>query len=139
MFFEKEPGTENQYYVPVPFSQLSASHKSIIAMIGDMIKRLTDNQPDITSLKELSGIVLIDELEAHLHPKWQYHFPGLLSKIFPNIQFIASTHSAIPFLGSPENSVFLKLNRSIEKGIWVEQINLDKKIYTKSDSNIKLI
>jgi len=130
IFYEKETGNKNFYYNPIPFSQLSVSHKSIIAMIGDMIKRLTQSHPSIKNPRELSGIVLIDELEAHLHPSWQYQFPGLLSSLFPNIQFIATTHSAIPFLGAPEHSLFLKVNRSIEKGIWVEQIDLDIKKLT---------
>jgi len=68
---------------------------------------------------------LIDELDLHLHPKWQRKLPKLLSNVFPNIQFIASTHSVIPFLGAPENSVFLKVNRSQAQGITIERIDID--------------
>ena len=45
------------------------------------------------TLKETSGLVLIDELDLHLHPKWQRRIIGDLKRIFPKIQFFATTHS----------------------------------------------
>lgn len=110
---------------PVPFEKLAAGFRSIIGLIGDLLIRFIRIQPHIHQLNELGGIVLIDELENHLHPKWQYQLPTLLSKVFPNIQFIAATHSVIPILGAPKNSVFLKLDRSKAKGITVERIDID--------------
>ena len=110
---------------PVPFDHLAASHKSIVAMIGDMLIRLFESQPDVTAPKELQGIVLIDELENHLHPKWQVEFPKLLSETFPKVQFIASTHSVLPFLGAPKGSVFLKVSRGETEGTTVERLDID--------------
>ncbi len=108
----------------IPTSKLSAGHKSIFAMVGDMIIRLSENQPHKLP-QELTGIVLIDELEAHLHPKWQREFPRLLSEIFPKVQFIVTTHSAITFLGMPANSAFYHVTSDIEKGTQVEKIEID--------------
>jgi predicted ATP-binding protein involved in virulence len=105
--------------------KLASGHKNIIAMIGDMLIRFYAKQPEVIEPQYFCGIVLIDELDLHLHPKWQRQLPKLLSNVFPNVQFIASTHSVIPFLGAPENSVFLKVNRSQEQGITVERINID--------------
>jgi predicted ATP-binding protein involved in virulence len=73
----------------------------------------------------LAGIVIIDELDLHWHPKMQREIPQLLSKIFPKVQFIASTHSLVPLLGAPENSVLLKVNRTKEEGITIEKVDVD--------------
>ena len=91
-------------------------------MIGDMILELFQTQPNTLDPKELEGIVLIDEIDLHFHPKWQKRLPQILTKHFPKIQFIASTHSPIPFLGAPRGSVFLTVNRTKEAGITVERI-----------------
>jgi predicted ATP-binding protein involved in virulence len=55
--------------------------------------------------------------------------PSVFSKVFPNVQFIVSTHSAIPILGAPENSVLLRVNRNQEDGITVERLEyLEKQL-----------
>lgn len=85
------------------FSELASGFKSIITMIGDMIIRLSENQSEIINFNELAGIVIIDELDLHLHPKMQRNLVVKLTELFPEIQFIASTHSPIPILGAPKN------------------------------------
>ena len=107
------------------FEQLALGNRSIIAMVGDMVIRLFEFQNDISDPSDLEGIVLIDELDAHLHATWQKALPGLLSEIFPKIQFIASTHSPIPLLGAPKESVVLKVHQSSEAGITVEKLDID--------------
>jgi len=106
------------------YDELASGPRSILAMVGDMLIRLYKEQPDITEPKKLGGIVLIDELDLHLHPKWQKKFVEILTKTFPNVQFIASTHSFIPFLGAPANSVYIKVYRDKEKGIVAENLKL---------------
>lgn len=106
-------------------SQIASGSKSILAMAGDMIIRLYELQPEAVLVSELEGIAIIDELDLHLHPKWQKALPGLLSRFFPKVQFIASTHSAVPFLGAPEGSVFLTVDRSPEEGIKIKRLNVD--------------
>ncbi|MEK7254991.1 MAG: AAA family ATPase [Bacteroidota bacterium] len=122
-YVEKDP--EGKSYEAVEFSQLASGFKSIIALVGDLILRLFEMQPDIHDPAELEGIVLIDELDLHFHPNLQRELPAMLSDVFPKIQFIASTHSPIPILGAPEGSVFLTVRRSREEGITVHRINLD--------------
>jgi len=121
-YVEKSP--EDESYKPVKFNELAAGYKSVIAMVGDIYLRLSKHQPE-KEIKELGGIVLIDELDVHLHPKWQRKLPKLLSDAFPKVQFIASTHSPIPFLGAPKNAVFLKVDRTPEEGITCERIDID--------------
>ncbi|MBI1929971.1 AAA family ATPase, partial [Candidatus Poribacteria bacterium] len=109
----------------VPAHHLGSGHKSILAMIGDMLIRLFEAQPEVTEPQALKGIVLIDELENHLHPRWQREFPQKLSQTFPLVQFIATTHSVLPFLGAPEGSVFLKVSRDEKEGTTVERLEID--------------
>jgi uncharacterized protein (TIGR02646 family) len=112
----------------VSFDQLATGIKSVIAMIGDILCRfLVDS--DIEEPNDIKGIVIIDELDIHLHPKWQRQLPDLLSAAFPYIQFIASTHSPIPLLGAPSGSVFLKVKRNLASGIFVERLfDIEKNI-----------
>ncbi|WP_157307808.1 AAA family ATPase [Chitinophaga tropicalis] len=109
------------------FNQLASGTRSIIAMIGDLICRIYSINPALEDPRNFSGIVLIDEIDVHLHPKLQKLFPSLLSECFPDIQFIATTHSVIPFLGAPLNSVFLKVSKTKGEGSVVTRLNLDIK------------
>lgn len=114
-----------QILPPLDFEKLASGFRSIIAIVGDMIIRFFQADKSLKKPEECSGIVLIDELDLHLHPIWQRQLPELLSKAFPKIQFIVSTHSPIPFLGAPSDSVFLRVNRSVEEGITVERLDID--------------
>ncbi|MCU0340590.1 MAG: AAA family ATPase [Spirosomaceae bacterium] len=113
----------------VTFTQLAAGYRNIIAMIGDMIYRLSTKQ-DVSNLSDLEGIVIIDELELHLHPKYQKLFVQKLTELFPKIQFIASTHSPIPLLGAPPETIILHVTRSEERGIEVEKLDVDFRVLT---------
>ena len=124
IYYEKDDygNTLNEFKT---FDQLASGNRSIIALVGDLVIRLLEAHPYSTELYDLEGIVLIDELDVHLHPTWQKALPGLLSEIFPKIQFIASTHSPIPLLGAPKESVVLKVHQSSEAGITVEKLDID--------------
>lgn len=74
-------------------SQLSNGEKVTLAMIGDLARRLALANPSLENPLEGEGIVLIDEIELHLHPAWQREIINRLESTFPNIQFILSTHS----------------------------------------------
>ncbi len=127
-YFEKdEEGDE--YSEGLTFDQLAAGYRNIIGMIGDMIFRLSLGQ-DVEEYKDLEGIVLIDEIELHLHPKYQKLFVEKLTKLFPKIQFIVSTHSPIPLLGAPPNSVIINVSRTKEEGIKAELLDIDFSVLT---------
>ncbi|RDB02461.1 AAA family ATPase [Runella aurantiaca] len=127
-YFEKDD-EGNFVNEGVTFTQLAAGYRNIIAMIGDMIYRLSTKQ-DVAKLSDLEGIVIIDELELHLHPNYQKLFVQKLTELFPKIQFIASTHSPIPLLGAPPETVILHVTRSREKGIEVEKLDVDFSVLT---------
>lgn len=79
--------------VELSFDQLSDGEKCLIAMIGDIARRLTMANPTLKNPLEGHGVVLIDELELHLHPKWQRLLIERFTEVFPNCQLIATTHS----------------------------------------------
>lgn len=93
----------------VTFEQLSAGYKGVITIIADLLVRLSENQPQVIKINEFKGIVLIDEVELHLHPKWKYNFVKRLRDIFPKIQFIMTTHSPTVLLGASKEAVFYKI------------------------------
>ena len=103
---------------------LATGYQSLINLVGDIIARYSRAYPNL-KYSEYTGIIIIDELENHLHPIFQKKLPSLLSEIFPKIQFITSVHSPIPLLGAPENTVILKVNRDAEKKITIERIVID--------------
>jgi predicted ATP-binding protein involved in virulence len=82
----------------LPFKSLSDGTRNFFAIIADMAYKCVTLNPHLkeNALLETKGIVLIDELDLHLHPEWQRKIINVLKITFPNIQFIASTHS--PFL-----------------------------------------
>ncbi len=73
--------------------QFSDGERCMIAMIGDIARRLATANPGLEDPLQGTGIVMIDEIELHLHPSWQRMIIPKLTEIFPNLQFIVTTHS----------------------------------------------
>ena len=87
----------------LPISDLSAGYQSLIWMVFDIAYRMALLNPFLRErITETSGVVLIDELDMHLHPKWQWKVISSLQQTFPNIQFIAATHAPILFASAPK-------------------------------------
>jgi len=73
--------------------QLSDGEKNLIALVGDLARRFAIANPSKDKPQHGKGIVLIDEIDLHLHPAWQRMIIPKLQETFPNCQFIISTHS----------------------------------------------
>lgn len=84
--------------------QLSDGEKIYLALIGDLCHRLSLANPGGNPL-EGEGIVLIDEIDLHLHPQWQGEIAAALIRTFPNIQFIITTHSPHVINSVPTSSI----------------------------------
>lgn len=74
-------------------SQLSDGERNMLALIGDMTRRLAILNPQLNEPQHGYGVILIDELDLHLHPRWQREVIKKLPQFYPNCQFIVSTHS----------------------------------------------
>jgi len=96
----------------VPTISLSDGFRSVIALSGDLIWRLLQAFPDIDDPTQASGVVLIDELDIHLHPAWQKNIASWLQKVFPNLQFFVATHSPFVAIGAGSDALTLHLESS---------------------------
>ena len=79
--------------VELDFSMLSDGEKEIITIFGDIARRLALANVELDNSLEGEGIILIDEIDLHLHPSWQRKICNALVQTFPNCQFIITTHS----------------------------------------------
>ncbi len=101
LFFERDTKLE--------FEQLSDGFKSVMTWVADLVARLADNQSNITKIQDFEGIVLVDEINLHLHPKWERNLVKKLRTWFPNIQFFFTTHSPTMLLSASKDAVFYKV------------------------------
>ncbi|WP_319498114.1 AAA family ATPase [uncultured Cohaesibacter sp.] len=79
---------------PLRIEQLSDGYRIALVMVMDIASRMAEANPHASNPLDGPGIVLIDEVELHLHPGWQQRILLDLRRTFPNIQFVVSTHSA---------------------------------------------
>lgn len=111
-FFTNDHGVKER----LSFSQLSDGFRNIIGLVADIAYRCIQLNPRLGSnvFAESPGIVLIDELDLHLHPNWQRHIVNDLKNSFPKIQFVVTTHS--PFIvQSLESSELINLDGTVEE------------------------
>lgn len=95
------------------FRLLSDGLRSTLGMIGDIAYRMSEINPHIGNSSE--GIVIIDEIDLHLHPAWQRTIISVLREVFPNIQFIVTTHSPQVLSNVPRENVFILNNFKLEE------------------------
>lgn len=74
---------------------LSAGYQSLLWMLMEISFRIALLNPELSDYSQAEGIVLIDEIDMHLHPRWQWKILDALHSSFPKVQFIAATHSPI--------------------------------------------
>ena len=73
--------------------QLSGGYRAVLTLTADLARRMAQGNPHFVDPLASEAVVLIDEVELHLHPSWQQRVLGDLQRTFPNTQFIVSTHS----------------------------------------------
>jgi predicted ATP-binding protein involved in virulence len=93
----------------LPYHLLSDGQRSMLALVADIAIKAATLNPQLEDrvLEETRGVVLIDELDLHLHPRWQRHVVADLKKTFPNLQFFASTHSPQVIGETPHDEIIL--------------------------------
>jgi Predicted ATP-binding protein involved in virulence len=110
--------------------QLSQGEKSLLALVGDIARRLAMMNPALDDPLKGEGIILIDEIDLHLHPRWQRNIVRRLRETFPKCQFILTTHSPL-VISDPDNiQILLLKNGGIEAldnlyGMDIEQVILE--------------
>ncbi|MCI9122728.1 MAG: AAA family ATPase [Eubacterium sp.] len=103
----------------LPIRFLSSGFRNLLGMVFDIAYRMAVLNPDLLEhiTEKTPGIVLIDEIDLHLHPNWQWRVVDALKKTFPKVQFIATTHSPIIIAScKQEKLISLKLeDRFLDK------------------------
>lgn len=107
--------------ISVNVSQMSDGEKCTMALFGDLARRLTLANPNKVNPLMGKGVVLIDEIELHMHPSWQRKVLRKLKDTFPNIQFIITTHSPI-VLSEADDDYKLFYTHMTDNGVDVEPV-----------------
>ncbi len=116
---KKQPDGGSQF---IKISQFSAGEKALFAFVADLGLRLLKARldADFTEKEGIGeirgkGIVLIDEVDLHLHPKWQRKVVGKLMDIFPDVQWVMTTHSPLMLGAIPSKHVLRLNNGKVER------------------------
>lgn len=109
IFYDERTGELVYFYEAkaLPLRYMSAGYRSLIGMVADIAYRMAVLNPDLKSevTERTSGIVLIDEIDLHIHPKWQWRIAESLMQTFPCVQFISTTHSPIVIASCKDKKV----------------------------------
>jgi predicted ATP-binding protein involved in virulence len=89
----------------VSMRHLSLGYRTLTAWMVDLASRLFDRYPDSPNPLAEPAVVLVDEIDLHLHPKWQRSLMGYLTDLFPNTQFIATAHSPLVVQAATEANI----------------------------------
>jgi predicted ATP-binding protein involved in virulence len=123
--FEIEALTEGSS-TPIPLRYASQGTMSVLAIFGAIrsyLKALHPTEHDELAIS-MPGIVIIDEIDAHLHPSWQQRLTNLLRDVFPHVQFFVSAHSPLVAAGCLANEVAV-LRKTPNSKFSVEQFERD--------------
>jgi hypothetical protein len=129
-FKKLERGQSNEHFtlesgprgLKIPATWLSQGEQATVSWIADMIGWIFWNRKSPIQCKDMRAVVLIDELDLHLHPRWQRTLVSDLKALFPNIQFIVTTHSPLILSGVEADEIIrLDLNEEGE----VDQVEQD--------------
>ena len=120
----------------MPFSLLSDGQRGMCALVGELAYRCALLNPHLgaRAARETPGVVLIDELDLHLHPRWQRRVVDDLRRTFPRVQFFATTHSPLVLAGLSPGEVIL-LERDAAGNVTSEKPDEDPRLLTASQLN----
>ena len=105
----------------VPFPALSDGYRAYLGWIGDLLYHITQTCPSGVKLIENRGIVMVDEVDLHLHPKWQMKVLPTLAKTLPHIQFVVTSHSPL-IVGTLEWMNIIHMNSGAKQTSKAERI-----------------
>lgn len=90
----------------IPLNQLSDGYQNVAAWVGDLMYRINENFANFKEPLKARGLLLIDEIDLHLHPRWQRFLYNFLKMKLPNFQVIATTHSPLTAQQAYENELY---------------------------------
>jgi uncharacterized protein (TIGR02646 family) len=105
----------------VPIRWLSDGYQSVLALALDMMRNLAQSTFD---MRNVEGVVLIDEIETHLHPRWKLRIVGELRKLFPRVRFIATTHDPLCVQGVRTGELHVLTRQGDDEEVQIEQFDV---------------
>ena len=122
----------------LPFDYLSDGYRNALAMVADIAVRAATLNPSLEAdaVLKTPGVVLIDEIDLHLHPKWQRQVVDDLISAFPCIQFIATTHSPFVIQSLPNRPHVRLLNLDDEEAD--EYVNMSVEDITENVQGVDI-
>jgi recombinational DNA repair ATPase RecF len=108
----------------LPLESISQGTLSLVGWVCVLLQRLHEIYDAEEDPKQQDAVVLIDEIDAHLHPHWQQSLLSQLSKFFPNVQFIATTHSPLIVGGLPPEQI-LRFCRNVDGQVQLTPIDAE--------------
>ena len=118
--------------VDIPATWLSQGYQGTIAWIADLIGQMFWDAKGPVDLAEMEGLVLIDEIDLHLHPTWQVHLIEALKTTFPRLQFVVTTHSPMILPGLKKEEI-LRISQTEEGAVVVESVDESPAVMTGSE------
>jgi predicted ATPase len=103
----------------LPFSALSDGYQAMAAWCGDLLWQITESFEDYSDPLRARGLLLVDEIDLHLHPVWQRRLVSFLKETLPNVQVVVTTHSPLTVHQAGENELFV-LRRDDGEGVAIE-------------------
>lgn len=107
---EQQPTPRVEFSTPYGWVHLRAlgyGYQTLIAWMVDLASRLVERYPDSPGPLAEPAVVLVDEIDLHLHPQWQRKLIGHLTERFPNAQFIVTAHSPLVVQSAPDANIVL--------------------------------
>ena len=110
--------------IRVPFPALSDGYRAFIGWIGDLLYHVCMTCPSGKMLRENQGIVMIDEVDLHIHPRWQMELLPRLAERLPRIQFIVTSHSPL-LVGSLERQNVIVARQRRDGSSFLKRADVD--------------
>lgn len=124
---------EHSQHGRLPLSSLSDGVRNMLALVGDVARRCASLNPHLSgdAARQTPGVLLIDEVDLHLHPRWQQAVVELLRRAFPSLQMILTTHS--PHVLSTVDRQSIRVLRVVDSTIVVETPQLQTRGVMSAD------
>ena len=107
----------------VPLRQLGSGYQNMAAWVGDLLYRLSNTFEDYENPLEARGLLIIDVVDLHLHPKWQRRLLHFLDQKLPNMQLVVTTHSVVTAQQAPMDALYYCIRR--EDCMTIDAFDLD--------------
>jgi len=127
----------NKDGVTLNVAQLSQGEKSMMALVGDIARRLAMMNKSLDNPLHGDGIVLIDEVDLHLHPRWQRSLIRQLSETFPNCQFVLTTHSPLVISDAKDVLVYVLNDGEIHEHNGLYGLDANQVLLEVMDTDIR--